>query len=188
MASFSSRKSIRKSPISETEIFCQSSPLILTFSSNYRYAMETEIFCQSSPLIVTFSSNYRYACLHTVCIGFYDGFPLKGMWTNIPFCKDSRGVIKFLRSLETAGSYMKSYAAPAGNDRKYVNKIENFCHRFPWSQWDRGIGFCGVIETAGFDSAVSLRPRDPNFANDYLDFLSENEAICKTALGRESGP
>jgi hypothetical protein len=28
---------------------------------------------------------------------------------------------------------------------------------------------------------------DPNFANDYLDFLGENEAICKTALGRESG-
>jgi hypothetical protein len=33
-----------------------------------------------------------------------------------------------------------------------------------------------------------LRPRDPNFANDYLDFLGENEAICKTALGCESGP
>jgi hypothetical protein len=33
-----------------------------------------------------------------------------------------------------------------------------------------------------------LRPRDPNFAKDYLDFLGENEAICKTALGRESGP
>jgi hypothetical protein len=32
-----------------------------------------------------------------------------------------------------------------------------------------------------------LRQRDPNFANDYLDFLGENEAICKTALGRESG-
>jgi hypothetical protein len=29
-----------------------------------------------------------------------------------------------------------------------------------------------------------LRPRDPNFAHDYLDFLGENEAICKTALGR----
>jgi hypothetical protein len=53
---------------------------------------------------------------------------------------------------------MKSYAAPAVNNRKYVNKI------------------------------VSLRPRDANFANDYLDFLGENEAIFKTALGRESGP
>jgi hypothetical protein len=45
-----------------------------------------------------------------------------------------------------------------------------------------------INETAESDSAVSLRPRDPNFANDYLDFLGENEAICKTALGRESGP
>jgi hypothetical protein len=62
---------------------------------------------------------------------------------------------------------MKSYAAPAVNNRKYVNKIENFCHK---------------------TSAVLLRPRKPNFANDYLDFLGENEAICKTALGRESGP
>jgi hypothetical protein len=83
---------------------------------------------------------------------------------------------------------MKSYAAPAVNNRKYVNKIENSCHRFLRSHWDRGIGFRGLIETAGFDSAVSLRPRDPNFANDYLNFLGENEAICKTALGRESGP
>jgi hypothetical protein len=63
---------------------------------------------------------------------------------------------------------MKSYAAPAGNNQKNVNKIENFFHKT--------------------DPAVSLRPRDPNFANDYLDFLGENEAICKTALGRESGP
>jgi hypothetical protein len=63
---------------------------------------------------------------------------------------------------------MKSYAAPAVNNRKYVNKIENFC-----------IGFRGLIETA---------ETDPNFANDYLNFLGENEAICKTALGRESGP
>jgi hypothetical protein len=36
------------------------------------------------------------------------------------------------------------------------------------------------------DPTVSLRLRDPNFANDYLDFLGENKAICKTALGRES--
>jgi hypothetical protein len=101
---------------------------------------------------------------------------------------------------------MKSYAAPAVNNRKYVNIIENGFRGlietaglvsavslrprdwFPRSHWDRRIGFRGLIETAGFDSAVSLRPRDPNFANDYLDFLGENEAICKTALGRESGP
>jgi hypothetical protein len=50
------------------------------------------------------------------------------------------------------------------------------------------VGSRGLIETGGSDSAVWLRPRDPNFANDYLDFIGENEAICKTALGRESGP
>jgi hypothetical protein len=72
-------------------------------------------------------------------------------------------------------------------NQKYINKIENCCHRFPRSYWDRGIGFHGLTKTAGFDSAVSLRPRNLNFANDYLDFLGENEAICKTALGRESG-
>jgi hypothetical protein len=50
------------------------------------------------------------------------------------------------------------------------------------------IGFRGLIETLGLVSAVSLKPQDQNFANDYLDFLGENEAICKTASGRESGP
>jgi hypothetical protein len=30
-----------------------------------------------------------------ICIGFYDGFPLKGMGVNIRFCEDFRGVIKF---------------------------------------------------------------------------------------------
>jgi hypothetical protein len=59
-----------------------------------------------------------------------------------------------------------------------------FLRWFPF----KGIRFRGLIETAKTDSAVSLRPRDPNFANDYLDFLGENEAISKTALGRESGP
>jgi hypothetical protein len=53
-------------------------------------------------------------------------------------------------------------------------KIEIFCHRLR-----------GLIETVGIDSAVSMRPRNRNFAHDYL---GENEAICKTALGRESGP
>jgi hypothetical protein len=62
---------------------------------------------------------------------------------------------------------MKSYAAPAVNNQKYVNKIENLCHKI---------------------SAVSMRPRDLNFANDYRDFLGEYEAICKTASGHESGP
>jgi hypothetical protein len=44
------------------------------------------------------------------------------------------------------------------------------------------------METTETDPAVSLRLQNPNFENDYLNFLGENEAICKTALGRESGP
>jgi hypothetical protein len=35
------------------------------------------------------------------------------------------------------------------------------------------------------DSAV---PLNPNFLNDYLDFLGEYEAICETVLAPESGP
>jgi hypothetical protein len=37
----------------------------------------------------------------------------------------------------------------------------------------------------GSDRAVSL---SPNFANVYLDFLGEYEAICETALAHELGP
>jgi hypothetical protein len=33
-----------------------------------------------------------------------------------------------------------------------------------------------------------LTPRNPNFANDYFDFLGEYEAICETALALESEP
>jgi hypothetical protein len=71
--------------------------------------------------------------------------------------------INFRGLIETAGYYMKCYAALFVNNRKYVNKIKNFCHKT--------------------DPAVSMRQRDPNFANDYLDFLGEYEAICKTAIG-----
>jgi hypothetical protein len=38
------------------------------------------------------------------------------------------------------------------------------------------------------DPAVALTPRNPNFSNHYLDFLGEYEAICETALARESEP
>jgi hypothetical protein len=42
-------------------------------------------------------------------------------------------------------------------------------------------GSCGLIETAGTNTAVSLKLRNPNFANDYLDFLGEYVAIYETA-------
>jgi hypothetical protein len=38
------------------------------------------------------------------------------------------------------------------------------------------------------DPEVSLRPRTPNFTYDYLEYLDEFEAICETALARESWP
>jgi hypothetical protein len=37
-------------------------------------------------------------------------------------------------------------------------------------------------------SAVSLRPLKRTISNDYLEFLGDFEAICETALARESGP
>jgi hypothetical protein len=51
-----------------------------------------------------------------------------------------------------------------------------------------------LIETTEYlkifksDPAMSLTPRNPNFANGYFDFLGEYEAICEMALARESGP
>jgi hypothetical protein len=38
------------------------------------------------------------------------------------------------------------------------------------------------------DPAVSLTQRNPNFANDYLEYLCEFEVMCETALARESEP
>jgi hypothetical protein len=52
----------------------------------------------------------------------------------------------------------------------------------------RRIRFRGLIETAEAASAVSLRPLKQTFFNDYLEFLGDFEAICETALVRESGP
>jgi hypothetical protein len=38
------------------------------------------------------------------------------------------------------------------------------------------------------DPAVSVRPRNPNFANDFHEYLGEFEAICETAFARNSLP
>jgi hypothetical protein len=56
------------------------------------------------------------------------------------------------------------------------------------SHWNPGNRFRGLIETAETDPVVSLRPWNLNFANDYLEYLGEYEAICKTVLARGSGP
>jgi hypothetical protein len=49
-------------------------------------------------------------------------------------------------------------------------------------------GFASYAKMYMLDPAVSLRPKNPNFANDYIEYLSEFEIICITALARESGP
>jgi hypothetical protein len=50
------------------------------------------------------------------------------------------------------------------------------------------IGSRGLNETAETNPVVSLRPRNPNFANDCLECLGEYEATLETALACESGP
>jgi hypothetical protein len=49
-------------------------------------------------------------------------------------------------------------------------------------------GFSGLYQTSEAASAVYIRPRKPYISNNYLDFLSEFEAIFETALAHESGP
>jgi hypothetical protein len=87
------------------------------------------------------------------------------------------------------------------------NFIENFSCWIPLCHWahgirshgirshgirshgirSHGIRSRGVIETAEPDPAVSLKPRNPNFANHYLDYLGKFKAICEMALTLESG-
>jgi hypothetical protein len=63
-----------------------------------------------------------------------------------------------------------------------------------WSfhRWNR---FSGVIDPAEIVSAVSVTPwtafqrcKWHRWNSNIINFLGEYEAICKTALGRESGP
>jgi hypothetical protein len=49
-------------------------------------------------------------------------------------------------------------------------------------------GFASYTKMLMLDPAVSLRQRIPNSANAYIEYLSEFEVICITALARESGP
>jgi hypothetical protein len=119
------------------------------------------------------------------------------MRSNIRFCKDSCGVIKFWRShwdrgicslvsldhgsqtrglIETAEILTKNFTSePLVSVR--LQNLQQKCCPIP-----------RLNATAETAPAVSLGPRDPNFANDYLDFLGKNKTICKTALGHEWGP
>jgi hypothetical protein len=89
--------------------------------------------------------------------------------------------IRFRDLIETTESFTK------------MSKSDPAVSLTPWdliprSHWNHRKRSRGLIETAGSDTAVSWRPRNPNFTKDYLDFINEYEAICETALARESGP
>jgi hypothetical protein len=56
------------------------------------------------------------------------------------------------------------------------------------SHWSCQSRFDSLIETAEAAFAVSLRPLKQTISNDYLEFLGDFEAICETALARETGP
>jgi hypothetical protein len=49
-------------------------------------------------------------------------------------------------------------------------------------------GHCHDTRFSTLDFFHQAIPRDPNpnFANDYFDFLSEYEALCETFVARES--
>jgi hypothetical protein len=49
-------------------------------------------------------------------------------------------------------------------------------------------GFRVLIEATKVAFRVSLKPWKPIISNDYLEFISKFEAICETALARESRP
>jgi hypothetical protein len=58
-----------------------------------------------------------------------------------------------------------------------------------WRRFAYGFVFAEKIDSEidkivsrGPDPEVSLRPRNPKFANDYLDYVGEYEVICETAL------
>jgi hypothetical protein len=125
-------------------------------------------FCQSYPLIFTFLSNY--VCDVYLFISFCDGYPLKVMSGNHHFREGSRsrGVIKIF-----AVSLTPRDPIP----------------RFQLHRWIRfNYTFKSAESDAKFfmlDPAVSWRP---NFANGYLKYLGEFQAICLTSLARESGP
>jgi hypothetical protein len=75
----------------------------------------------------------------------------------IPRCHWDRGIYD---KNETAGSDMKSYAAPEVNNQKYVNWKFLSYTGIPDLNETAGSVSAGLIETAGFDSTVSLRPRN----------------------------
>jgi hypothetical protein len=77
------------------------------------------------------------------------------------------------------------------------NNVVEIFSRILWSHWNRRSRFHGLIEAGKAGSTVSLKPQKwlprplplkQTISNNYLEFLSDFEAICETALAHESGP
>jgi hypothetical protein len=101
-------------------------------------------------------------------ISFLYGFPLKGMRASILIREESRVVVKiYAVSLKPRDPIPRcqfelcKQLSPSMTPSNPRNLKKNF--------------------HVGSDPAVSLTPRNPNFANNYLEYLGEFEAICETA-------
>jgi hypothetical protein len=112
-------------------------------------------FCQSSPLIFTFSSNYSICtwCLPITVICFCCVFTWKGIWAIHHFVQDSHGVIRFLRfHWDCKIFYIKFHPAVSWKNRNPILR----------SQWDHGFQSSGLNQTVETDPAVSLQAQKPN--------------------------
>jgi hypothetical protein len=194
--------------------------------------IEGQKFCGTVPLIFTFlvTISTVYDVYLFICC-----YPLKCMRANNRFCKNSQVVIRFPRShwdrrirfcslIETAGS------DPAGSlklwdpiPRSYWNhRIKSYglmtmLNLLPRSHWDIGIFYTnvhngnrsrGLLETAGINPAVSLKPQELILWSHWnrrkqsrvpietaeselckrLSWISRRiQPVCETALAQESG-
>jgi hypothetical protein len=136
-----------------------------------RICQGIRLFIQSSPLISTFST-VKFTYLFVFAIWF----PFKGMRANNSFLEDYRGVIRFPQSHWHRGIW-----SPGINDTAESASAVSLRLGFFYKNFIK-VGYNSLIETAETDPAVSLRPRNPNFAKDYLEYLGEYESICETAL------
>jgi hypothetical protein len=68
------------------------------------------------------------------------------------------------------------------------NHLQKCSSKIPWCHWHLKIWSWGIIDTAVSDPVVSLTPQNPNFSNNYLNFLGKCVAICEMASGCELGP
>jgi hypothetical protein len=123
-------------------------------------------FWQSSPLILTFSSNIQCVCGVYLCISFCYGFPLKRMGANNRFREWSGGVIKnpavslthWHRGTRSHSliETMESFPKMAKSDPAVTFSLWDLIPRY---HRHRGIWSYDVIDTAGirtFQTSISI--------------------------------